>query len=205
MQHEYRTLKLPVKLETREDGKPRIEGYAAVFYRADDPGTEYKIYDDIVERVMPTAFTEHFSAARDCKALFNHDAGCLLGREGNRTLTLSVDQIGLRYSIDPPDTQLGRDMVAYLARGDISGSSFAFRVTGQTWKEVGSMLYRQIDSVELFDVGPVTYPAYEATTAGLRSRDLDAIRKEADVWRKANRPRPSLAHRRRQLRLVEAE
>lgn len=206
MQREHRSLKLPVKLETR-DGKQRIEGYAAVFYNASDPGTEYKIYADIVERVMPTAFQEYFASAnRDCRGLFNHDPSCLLGREGNGSMSLAMDARGLSYSIMPPDTQLGRDMVAYLTRGDITGSSFSFRATSVTWRELpGGVICREINSVELFDVGPVTFPAYEGTTAGMRSRDVEDVRVQADQWRRDNQPRPSLAMRRRQLRLVEAE
>lgn len=210
MQREYRTLKQPVKLEKREDGQQRIEGYAAVFYRDGDPGTEYVIFDDVVERVMATAFQEYFASRdRDCRALYNHDPSCLLGREGNGTLTLSADAMGLRYSINPPDTQIGRDMLVSLARGDVTGSSFSFRVTSVTWKEEGKTLVREINSVgpNLFDVGPVTYPAYSGTTAGLRAKvdDLEVLRREADEWRKANPKRLPLSVQRRRQQLLEAE
>ncbi|MCT7656157.1 HK97 family phage prohead protease [Oceanimonas sp. NS1] len=61
------------------------------------------------------------------RALFNHDPNFVLGRTRSGTLALSVDADGLRYEIDPPDTQTVRDLVlAPLARGDITGSSFAF-------------------------------------------------------------------------------
>ncbi len=213
MNHERRFAARPVTLEVRADQKPRIEGYAAVFYREGDPGTEYKLFDDLVERVMPTAFQEFFAQPTDCRALFNHDPNCPLGRCGNRTLSLTVDNVGLRYSIDPPDTQLGRDMLAYLGRGDVTGSSFSFRATKQSWREQGDLLVRELDGVEIFDVGPVTFPAYEGASAGVRSFGEDpealrqAVRREADEWRRKNaKPwRPDLAARRRRLRLADAD
>lgn len=174
----------PVRVETREDGKRVIIGYGAVFYNADDPGTEYAMWSDLVERVAPTAFDRALREKDDARGLFNHDPDNLLGRVSAGTMRLSVDSKGLRYEIDAPDTQTGRDVVSMIERGDLTGSSFAFIPKRVIWIEEETRSIRVIEDVELFDTGPVTYPAYEATTTGLRSADCEAVRQERDEWRK---------------------
>ena len=169
----------PVKVETREDGTRTIVGYGAVFHRSGDAGTEYELWDDVVEHVGRSAF-DRALIEDDPRGLFNHDSGSLLGRFSAGTLRLSVDEIGLRYEIDVPDTQVGRDTVVSIERGDLTGSSFAFIPRAVKWESAGGRDVRTLEDVELFDVGPVTYPAYEATTTGTRSAD---VRNEYDDWR----------------------
>lgn len=165
------------KVEARADGIKDISGYAAVYFNAGDPGTEYRLYDDLVERIMPGAFDEAIAQRHDVRALFNHDASMVLGRTEASTLRIETDSTGLRYVISPPNTQVGRDVVELLERGDVSGSSFAFVPTKVSWEERMNQktkkteYVRKIENVRLLDVGPVTYPAYESTTAGVRSAD----------------------------------
>jgi HK97 family phage prohead protease len=120
-----------VKVETRADGGQTLVGYAAVFYRDGDAGTEYRLGPDVVERIAPTAFNRALQEKHDARALFNHDPNMLLGRAGAGTLRLSVDARGLRYEIDLPETNVGKDVAASISRGDLSGSSFAFRINGK--------------------------------------------------------------------------
>ena len=160
-----------VQVETREDGGATITGYAAVFYDSGNDGTEFEIFSDYVERIMPGAFDEALKRPDDAAGLFNHQPDNLLGRVSAGTLSLSVDKTGLRYEIDAPDTTVGRDVVASIKRGDLTGSSFAFTVTDQTFRTEEKIDIREIRGVELFDTGPVTYPAYEATTTGVRATD----------------------------------
>ncbi len=188
----------PPKLQERADGAlPLITGYAAVFYRADDPGTEYEMWaadnrgPRVVERIMPTAFNKAV-AEDDVRGLFNHDSAVVLGRSGAGTLRLSVDAVGLRYDIDPPDTQAARDLIASLRRGDISGSSFAFLPRGTQYHdraEGGKLVETVIErhDVRLFDVGPVTFPAYAGASSAVRAADSDlaAVRAEVDSRRAA--------------------
>jgi HK97 family phage prohead protease len=156
-----------VAMETRDDGQAKIVGYASVFYD-NTPQTEYPLWTDCVERIMPGCFNRAMQED-DCRALFNHDPNCVLGRTTAGTCRLSIDAKGLRYEVDPPDTQLGHDLAASLNRGDITGSSFSFSVTDQAWITTESGVdVREIRGVKLYDVGPVTFPAYEATTAGVR-------------------------------------
>jgi hypothetical protein len=92
------------------------------------------------------------------------------------TLRMKQDDKGLSFTNDMPDTQLGRDVRTSIERGDLDGCSFAFNVTKQTWREELkdgiTISTREIEDVDLFDVGPVTYPAYDGTSVGTRSMEM---------------------------------
>lgn len=158
-----------ITVETRTNGRRVIVGYAAVFFRGRDPGTEYALGPGIVERIAPVAFDKALSRPDDVRALFNHDADHLLGRTKAGTVRLRTDATGLRYEIDIPDTQLGRDVAQSIRRGDLTGSSFAFKMDASVWsRDAGRGVdIRTVMAVTLYDVGPVTYPAYDGTTTGL--------------------------------------
>lgn len=157
-----------VPLSDGQSGPPKIAGYAAVFNMRSDLLGGY-----FVEIIAPGAFDEVL--AQDVRGLFNHDPNYLLGRTTSGTLRLSVDARGLAYEIDTPDTLTIRDLVvAPIARGDMSGSSFAMRVApgGDTWHEEDGVVIRTIYKVaELRDVGPVSFPAYPDSSAAQRSLD----------------------------------
>lgn len=174
-----------IKIETRADGGKVLAGYAAVFHREGDAGTEYRLGADIVERIAPTAFARAIAEKHDARALFNHDPNMLLGRAASGTLRLTTDARGLRYEIDLPDTQTGKDVAASIARGDLSGSSFSFSIngkSGQKFEKGSGVDVRNILDVDLYDVGPVTYPAYEGTTTGFRSGDCNDAVEARDQW-----------------------
>lgn len=160
---------IPTEVRADDEGG-KLAGYAAVFYRADDPGTEFQLWPGLKERIMPGAF-ERAIAEDDVRGLFNHDANIVLGRNTAGTLALSEDGQGLRYVITPPSSRA--DVVESVERGDVTGSSFAFRVKAERYvedpREEGAEI-REIEEVELFDVGPVTFPAYEGSTAEKASR-----------------------------------
>lgn len=147
---------------------PLIVGYAAVFNSVSDelPLTEGRTYREVIR---PGAFLSSIASRADVLARFEHNE--LLGRVSNGTLRLVEDQRGLRYEIDPPDTSVGRDVVALIRRRDISASSFAFKVKfgGDTWRREGSTLVREIRAVSLLDVSPVAKPAYPETDVAVRS------------------------------------
>lgn len=180
--------------------KKVITGYAAVFYREGDKGTEYELFPGLVERIMPGAFD---AALRedDVRGLANHKPELLLGRrragDASATMRLSVDDVGLKYEIDVPDTEAGRSTYESVRRGDLDGSSFAFDTSvdwgakrgSVTWREVDGTTIREIGSLTLYDVGPVTFPAYSGATAGIRSSgDEKRLRDECDAWRRSQIP-----------------
>lgn len=164
------------------DSPGTIEGYAAVFYSEADPGSEYELWADpgfrAVERVAPGAFSRALNEQDDTRAMFNHDPNMLLGRTASGTLRMAEDGRGLSYSVDLPDTTLGRDVAQLVDRGDVNGSSFGFVVEQESWRETEEpdgkrTAVRTIESVRLLDVGPVTYPAYASTTSGRKLREDD--------------------------------
>lgn len=177
------------RVEVRADGDSAraIQGYAAVYYDGTE-GTEYRLFSDLVERIMPGAFDRAIAEADDVRALFNHDSSLVLGRTP-ATLSLKSDETGLKYDIKPGKTTVADDVIEHISRGDVTGSSFAFTVERQEFEamEDGTEV-RKILSVRLFDVGPVTYPAYDATsaTATRSSGEFTDAMEARDRWRRAN-------------------
>jgi uncharacterized protein len=192
-----------VRVDMMPDGKKKIVGYAAVFYDPTDDGTEFVLWDDswgrAVERIMPGAFDMALSRPDDCRGLFNHDPSMMLGRTKAGTMSLAKDATGLTYAIEPGDTGCGQDVMAHIARGDVTGSSFGFNIPpqGQKWTsmtdENGKVQeIRELLSVELLDCGPVTFPAYEAATAGIRSKSgVEEARAARDAWI-STQPKPPI-------------
>lgn len=148
-----------------------IEGVASVFYDGSER-TEYKLWQGAVERIAPSAFDRAIKEDHDARALYNHEPDNLLGRVSAGTLKLSISKRGLEYSIpydaQDPDHQRVK---AKIKRGDLTGSSFAFRVTGEQWSEEGGVDVRTITDLQLIDVSPTVYPAYESSSVGMRASD----------------------------------
>ena len=207
---EKETRFLPSKLELRanQDGSESrtVKGYAAVFNsRSENLGSEGYQFFEIIE---PGAFDGVLND--DVRALFNHESSAILARSknGEGSLQIGVDEIGLWYEFEAPDTQVGRDLVTSLKRGDVDQSSFSFTVgkDGQRWEEAkdgdGPVIFtRTITSISrLYDVSPVTYPAYPDATVALRS--LEEFRKA-----EPETPEPTenhfIAHRLRALDLID--
>ena len=166
MEREVRTIPATgLKIETRVDPDTGdevkvLEGHAAVFDSdSEDMG--------FIEQIAPGAFEDAIKIS-DVRGLFNHNPDNLLGRTPD-TMRLSEDKTGLKFEIDLPDTQVARDVHALVERGDITGNSFAFIVAEDEWNHEVDPPTRRITRVsELFDAGPVTYPAYPETTVSAR-------------------------------------
>jgi HK97 family phage prohead protease len=167
-----------VSIETRADGKKTMTGYAAVFYRSDDPGTQYQLWHKCQERIDPKAYNRALAEKQDVLAVFNHDDNKILGRTSSGTCRLSVDKIGLKYEIDLPEVTDPANLRELVQRGDISGSSFSFRATGVAWTKEGDQEIRTITDCDLYDVGPVGRPAYAATSTGVRQENAEALKRE---------------------------
>lgn len=154
---------------TDENSPAVIEGYAAKF----DSETVIGYYYQFREKIKKGAFDDVLND--DVRCLFNHNPNYVLARcsEGKGTLTLSVDKVGLKYSYETPDRQYARDLQNAIELGDISQSSFAFDIESETWTEVdGEIPVREIIKFKrLYDVAPVTYPAYADTEVAKRSHD----------------------------------
>ena len=153
------------EMRVTEDAKPKLAGYAAKYGKQTDLGF-------FKEKIQAGAFDEVLKTS-DTRALKNHDPNLLLGRESSGTLRLKTNSVGLQFEIDVPETTTGKDTMEEIRRGDMTGCSFAFIVDEEEWKHTeGQPSERTIVKIaRLFDVGPVTYPAYEDTSVAVRSRD----------------------------------
>tara|TARA_R110000868_G_scaffold233628_2_gene487368 strand:- start:10782 stop:11858 length:1077 start_codon:yes stop_codon:yes gene_type:complete len=144
-------------------GFTTITGYASVF------NSLSQNLGGFVEQVAPGAFKKTILEA-DVRALFNHDPNYVLGRNKAGTLRMVEDAKGLAYEVDLPDTQQARDLAESMRRGDITQSSFGFRVIRDSWGVTADDYpLRTLEEVALYDVSPVTYPAYTEASSALRS------------------------------------
>lgn len=157
------------------DGAPtKIAGHAAKFDSLSEDLGGFR------ERIAPGAFAKTIQSA-DIRALWNHDANIVLGRNKSGTLRLSEDLAGLAFEVDMPDTQLVRDMVmGPIQRGDVNQCSFGFYTIADKWTKVDGEWVRTLLECDLLDVSPVTYPAYNSTDVAARSMQ-DAIRQSAPL------------------------
>lgn len=173
---EYRNFNLELR---GEDESRHIEGYGSVFNsRSLDLGGFQEIiapgaFDGVIERC-------------DVKALLDHNAerGILArSRNGKGSLSLELDERGLKYSFDAPHTNLGDEVVEGLKRGDYSQSSFAFTVESESWtKEEDGSYLRTINKIgNLYDVSIVANPAYTDTSVALRSLDAFKAQEETQI------------------------
>jgi Escherichia/Staphylococcus phage prohead protease len=156
-----------------------IGGYAAVFNKLSNN------LGGFVEQVEPGFFSRSRTDGWPgviCR--YNHEDSMLLGTTNSGTLRLNVDDIGLNYEVDPP--QARADILELVTRGDIQRSSFAFRVTEESWAltDQGYPM-RSLHSGQLIDVAPVISPAYLDTSVGLRSLATFVGADEEEVRRAA--------------------
>lgn len=159
-----------------------VEGYAVVFNsQSEDLG--------FYETINPAAITEDVLMRSDVFCLFNHDQDKVLARSkyGTGSLQLQLDEQGLKYTFQAPNTDLGDELLEYLRRGDIDSSSFAFTVSTDEGSEVWTTgtdgrQYREILKIdELHDVSPVWNPAYTSTSVSQRTLDkLNQLREMQD-------------------------
>jgi HK97 family phage prohead protease len=202
---EIRCLMSGVELRAAADSKGpgTVVGYAAVFDKFSEDLGYFR------EKLAAGCFADALPVS-DVRALANHDPTQLLGRAKARTLRMAEDSFGLKVEIDLPDTTVGRDTAESIRRGDMDGMSFAFTTDIDEWDWSGEVPIRTVMKVrELYDVGPVTYPAYTDTTAAMRSLDKS---KPTPADPPATQPEPSeqarefpfLIAAKARLRLAEA-
>ena len=144
-----------------------IEGHATVFDSWSETLGSIFPFKEIVRK---GAFNESIGKD-DIRALFNHDPNYVLGRNRAGTLELVEDEVGLKVRIMPPDTSWARDIQTSIRRGDITQMSIGFIVKEDKWSTDKEMDIREIKKVQLFDVSPVTFPAYTATDVGVRAME----------------------------------
>jgi len=177
MSKEIRAFTGTVEMRADEEGKKTLRGYALKFGQRYDMGW-------FEEEIAKGALDE--TDMDDVRALYNHDPSIVLGRTTAGTLRLKIDDIGVLYEIDIPDTTAARDLTVSIDRRDVTQSSWAFgldyedpEVEMWTRNNGAGKQVRTIKKVKkMYDVSPVTYPANPDTTAAARSYDEKVIKQE---------------------------
>lgn len=162
------------ELRAQPDG--RFAGYAAVFNSPSEPLP-------FVERIAPGAFERSLrNRKRDVRLYVNHNSDMVLASRRSGTLNLSEDDRGLLVDAELPNTSYANDLRELMATGVVDRMSFGFSVVrgGDKWSEDGSE--RTLTQVSLHEVSVVTgFPAYEQTSAALRSLERLSHRTRLDV------------------------
>lgn len=148
-----------------------IYGHAAVF----ELTTELR--PGLRERVARGAFSESIQVD-DIACLFNHEANLLLGRNSSKTMRIAEDDRGLAFETDVDERQsYVHDLLISIDRGDVRGGSFGFEALRDSvvFDRQTETMTRTLEKAKLWDVGPVTFPAYPQTDTGARAARIDGV------------------------------
>lgn len=157
-----------VRLEETDD-KMILEGYAIVFDEETLIGDEERGFIEVISR---DALNEQ--AIKDVPMKYNHmDSFLIIARTKNGSLSLTVDDKGLKVTEELIDTESNEDIYKMVRSGLLDKMSFAFTVKNQTWDRSGAIPKRTIKEIDrLYDVSIVDVPAYEGTSIYARSLEL---------------------------------
>ncbi|HEM5467677.1 HK97 family phage prohead protease [Streptococcus suis] len=155
--------------EEQESGDLILSGY---FIKFDEETELWPGYFEVIKREG----VEKAIKDADIRALFNHDHSLVLGRTGNDTVRLGVDDVGLfgDIIINKDDPQ-AVGAYARVQRGDVIGCSFGFfpiKINTEE-RDDGSYLDTILD-LEIFEVSPCTFPAYPQTEIAARQKDFES-------------------------------
>ena len=175
---QMRTIETKFEVRDSESGEMTIEGYFAVF------GETYELTEWMSESIEPHAFDG--CLGDDIRALTNHETTLVLGRTTNGTLTLSVDEHGLRgrIKINPKDSD-AVNLYERVKRGDVNQCSFGFDILDEEpITRMDGGYHWLIKQVKLWEVSCCTFPAYESTAIEARSADAEKLKaRETKTWR----------------------
>lgn len=179
-----RSVRPGVELRASADGPPVLHGHFAVFNQWAEIDSAFE--GTFMERIAPGAFAKAFQEKRDSiRVLFQHGQDPQIGNKPLGPIAeLSEDKVGAYYEVPMLDTAYNRDLQPGLEAG-LYGASFRFSVMKEDFKRhVSKSPYnpealpeRTVQEVDLFEFGPVTFPAYAGATAGVRSETDDYIRR----------------------------
>jgi HK97 family phage prohead protease len=175
------------RAQDRADTTPTLSGHPAVYDMLSEDLGGYR------EKIAPGAFDQTLADNNDVYALWNHNPDFVIAAQQDGSLRLATDERGLRSEIDPMNTQTINDLVVTpIRQGKINKMSFAFEVQTADWETLNGVEIRVIRQVRLFDVSPVTYPAYSQTDISARtlehliagaSRELQLTKEQREALR----------------------
>lgn len=160
-----------------EGSERTVTGYAIVFNQESRVLVDKASRKSFVEKIEPRAVSVDFLNAQDIKLNFNHDNGRLLARSlfGSGTLKFEIDDYGVRFEAELPNTTDGNDVLELIRRGDVWGCSFAFQYAkdGVTDEKRGGRNIRTVCKfAAIHDFAIVVDPAYWGTMV-VSSRSFD--------------------------------
>ena len=158
-----------------ENKKMIVEGYAIVFDEETLIGDEERGFIEVIDK-NALANTN----VKDVPFKYNHnDTTLILARTRNGSLSLEVDEKGLKIRAELIDTTSNRDIYKCIEAGLLDKMSFAFTVKSQSWDKSGKLPKRTITAIDrLFDVSVVDLPAYDQTSIQASSRSLEIAEAE---------------------------
>ena len=189
-----------------EDTEKKVSGLGIIYDQWEELWPGYK------ERILKGAVKRD----KVVKSFFNHEPSQVLSTTKSKpSLELNDTDKGLEYVSPIPPTSYGKDLEINLERNNVEGSSFAFSVPddgSKRWEEDG-VFYREIKKLTLYEIGPVTDPAYLKTSANLRTAEdiykeflaTDAQESEAARVEEQRKVAQESEQRTRELQLLEAE
>jgi len=160
----------PVSIELRKDDQAEqrfVDGVGVIYDK------EVELWDGYYEKIDRNAFKDCLKGNPEIKSFFNHDPNYVLSTTASDpALVISDMGDGLMFSSPIPDTSYGRDLIENLKRGNVKGASFTFTVNRDSVTvDKDGNYHRSIDDATIYELGPVTNPAYTQTSVGLRSKD----------------------------------
>jgi uncharacterized protein len=169
---------IEVRAATEQDASIGFKGHAAMFNKRSWIGPKKMGF---YEEVREGAFKQALKRA-DVRMLLNHDPNYLLARNTSGTLRLTEDDKGLLVDADMAPTSYAKDLAIVMERGDLTQMSFSFIPVKEEWSvtDTGDDV-RSLVELDLYDVSPVTFPAYTETDAALRAVGMDLLMEAADM------------------------
>jgi len=165
MEKEIRQINISLETRANEETKDKfIEGYIAKYNSRSQ-------YMGFYEEIKKGAFDNTISDGHNITALFNHDYNQLLGSTDNKTLILTTDDIGLRFSLKVNENiSYFRDIFELIKSGECRGCSFGFKCNKDAWSydEAGIDL-RYLYEIDISEVTLTPYPVYKDSEVSCRS------------------------------------
>lgn len=157
-----------VTFETRaaDDDGFTLEGYAAVF----DTPTRIDSWEGRFDEQISRGAFKKTLGLRQPVVQWDHGHDAATGSVPIAAIEdIREDKTGLFVRARMFDNARVEPIRQAIAGGAIDGMSFRFRVTREEWDESAETPMRTIRELDLFELGPVAFPAYTATSVGVRS------------------------------------
>lgn len=166
-----RAVPFTVRADDDSDGLT-LDGYGAVF----DSPTRIDSWEGYFDEVIARGAFSKTLKERTPMVQFDHGRHPMVGSIPIAALQRAEeDAHGLHIVARLHDNWMTEPVREAIRSGSINGMSFAFNVLKESWDETGDVPLRTIHEVRLYEVGPVVWPAYEATSVGVRSLDEDLL------------------------------